>query len=124
MRASAAQRFSPAVRFTKLVGANQTARDQKGRRPPCYDTDMASVTLREALTRLADLIDEATKRTVVIVSGDRAVKLTPVRSPQHRARHFGSAVGRVHLARDFDEPLTDFAEYTWWPKRWRKACRS
>jgi hypothetical protein len=42
-----------------------------------------------ALKRLPDLIDEATKRTVVIVSGDRAVKLTPVRAPQQRARHFG-----------------------------------
>ena len=72
---------------------------------------MATVTVHEALTRLADLIDEATKRTVVIVSGDRAVKLTPVRAPQERARHFGSAAGRVHLTQDFDEPLTDFAEY-------------
>ena len=72
---------------------------------------MAAVTVREVLTRLADLIDEAARHTVAIVSGDRAVKLTPVRPPQHRARRFGSAAGRVHLGSDFDEPLSDFAKY-------------
>jgi antitoxin (DNA-binding transcriptional repressor) of toxin-antitoxin stability system len=73
---------------------------------------MAAVTVAEALTRLAELISEAAKRTVVIVAGDRAVRLIPVRPPQHRARHFGSAAGRVHLAKDFDDPLTDLAEYS------------
>jgi antitoxin (DNA-binding transcriptional repressor) of toxin-antitoxin stability system len=73
---------------------------------------MAAVTVAEALTRLAELIGEAAKRTVVIVAGDRAVQLIPVRPPQHRARHFGSASGRVHMAKDFDDPLTDFAEYS------------
>jgi antitoxin (DNA-binding transcriptional repressor) of toxin-antitoxin stability system len=72
---------------------------------------MAAVTIAEALTRLADLINQAAKRTVVIVSGDRAVRLTPVRVPKHVARRFGSAAGRVHMAANFDEPLADFAEY-------------
>jgi hypothetical protein len=44
--------------------------------------------------------------------GDRAVRLTPVRVPQNRGRRYGSAEGRVHMARDFDELLTDFAEYS------------
>ncbi len=74
--------------------------------------DMTAVTVAEAQARLADLIDEAEKGTVVIVSGNRAVKLTPVKPPEHRARRAGSAAGRVHLAPDFDEPLADFAEYT------------
>jgi hypothetical protein len=65
-----------------------------------------------AVTIIAELIHEAAKRTTVIVAGDRAVRLTPVRVPQHRVRHFGSAKGRVHLALDFDEPLADFAEYS------------
>lgn len=73
---------------------------------------MASVSLSEALARLAELIDDASKETVVIVSGERAVRLTPVKVPRHRSRHFGSAVGRVHMADDFDAPLTDFADYT------------
>ena len=70
------------------------------------------MTIAEALTRLADLINEAAKRTVVIISGERAVRLTPVRVPKHRARHFGSAAGRVHMTADFDGPLADFAEYS------------
>lgn len=73
---------------------------------------MAAVTITEALGRLSELISEAARRTIVIVAGDHAVRLTPVRIPQHRKRHFGSAAGRVHMAADFDEPLADFAEYT------------
>jgi antitoxin (DNA-binding transcriptional repressor) of toxin-antitoxin stability system len=73
---------------------------------------VASVSISEALTRLADLITEAAKHTVVIVSGERAVRLTPVRVPRHRARHFGSAAGRVHIGADFDKPLDEFAEYS------------
>jgi antitoxin (DNA-binding transcriptional repressor) of toxin-antitoxin stability system len=78
----------------------------------CYALGMAAVTVAEALTRLADLISEAARRTVVIVAGDRAVRLTPVRPPQHHSRRFGSAAGRVHMAKDFDEPLTDFVEHS------------
>jgi antitoxin (DNA-binding transcriptional repressor) of toxin-antitoxin stability system len=73
---------------------------------------MAAVTVAEALTRLADLINEARKRTVVIVAGDRAVRLLPVPPPRNGERRFGSAAGRVHMAPDFDEPLADFAEYS------------
>jgi len=72
---------------------------------------MGAVTINEALGRLAELIGEAARRTVVIVAGDRAVRLTPVRVPRHEKRRFGSAAGRVHVAPDFDEPLSDFAEY-------------
>lgn len=81
-------------------------------RAACYLESVAAVTVAEALTRLADLISEAAKHTVVIVSVDRAVRLTPVRPPQRRARRFGSAAGRVHMGNDFDEPLADFAEYS------------
>jgi hypothetical protein len=71
-----------------------------------------AVTITEALGCLAELIHEAAKRTIVIVAGDRAVRLTPVRVPQHRVRHSGSAAGRVHMARDLDEPLADFADHS------------
>lgn len=70
---------------------------------------MVAVTLAEALTRLADLINESTKRTVIIINGERAVRLTPIRIRKHGLRHFGSAAGRVHMSHDFDEPLADFA---------------
>src|SRR5580704_3708659 len=42
---------------------------------------MAAVTVAEALTRLADLISEAADHIVVIVAGDRAVRLVPVPPP-------------------------------------------
>lgn len=61
---------------------------------------------------MPELINEAAHRTVVIVAGDRAVRLTPVRVPRHRQRQFGCAAGRVHMAPDFDEPVADFDEYT------------
>lgn len=70
------------------------------------------MTVADALTRLADLISEAAGNTVVIVSGDRAVRLTPLRSAGRRARRFGSAAGRVHMGEDFDGPLAEFAEHS------------
>jgi antitoxin (DNA-binding transcriptional repressor) of toxin-antitoxin stability system len=73
---------------------------------------VVSVTIKEALARLADLIAEAATHTVVIVHGERAVRLTPVRVPKHRARRFGSAAGRVHVGAAFGEALTEFTEYS------------
>ncbi len=73
---------------------------------------MAPIPLSEALGQLAELITKAAKSTVVIVAGERAVRLTPVRVPRQGRRHFGSAAGRVHMAADFDAPLDDFADCT------------
>ena len=71
----------------------------------------AAVPLQEALGRLGELIDAAHKETIIIVKGDRAVRLAPVSTPAKRTRHAGSAAGRIHMADDFDAPLDDFSEY-------------
>jgi antitoxin (DNA-binding transcriptional repressor) of toxin-antitoxin stability system len=106
--------------FLKAGGGTILRQRRRSRRDPppdlgrtaCYLESMAVVTVAEPLTRLADLISEAAQHTVVIVSGDRAVRRTPVRPPQPRVLRFGGAAGRVQMGKDFDEPVADFAEYS------------
>ena len=73
---------------------------------------MQTVTLEEAKTRLADLVNAAAAGEDVFIVKDEqwSVQLVP-RTIERRKRRFGSAKGMISMAPDFDEPLQDFAEY-------------
>lgn len=72
---------------------------------------MQTVTLKEAESRLPDLIDAAAAGEEIIITKDErvSVQLVP-RVVKKRKRHFGSAKGLITMAPDFDEPLEDFKE--------------
>lgn len=73
---------------------------------------MHEVGLKEAETRLAELIDEvAHGKEVLITRGDgTAFKIVPIMQPEPHPK-FGSAKGLIKMSEDFDEPLEDFQEY-------------
>jgi antitoxin (DNA-binding transcriptional repressor) of toxin-antitoxin stability system len=72
---------------------------------------MSTIPVKEAESRLDDLIREAVEGQEVIIRGlgGTAVRLVPVEAPA-RPR-FGSARGMFTIADDFDDPLEDFAPY-------------
>jgi prevent-host-death family protein len=72
---------------------------------------MTPISVKEAKTRLDDLIHQAAQGQEVIISGSAGtvVRLVPVEAPV-RPR-FGSARGMFTVADDFDAPLEDFAPY-------------
>lgn len=72
---------------------------------------MSTVSLDDALIRLAELITEAADgEDVVIAAKDgTAVRLVPVQT--HGVPRFGSAKGMFTMADDFDAPLEDFEPY-------------
>jgi antitoxin (DNA-binding transcriptional repressor) of toxin-antitoxin stability system len=78
---------------------------------------MHQVNLKEAETRLAELIDEvAGGEEVVIKRQDGAsFKIVPLLgnaiAPVKAIPKFGSARGLIKMSDDFDEPLEDFEEY-------------
>ncbi len=73
---------------------------------------MHQVNLKEAETRLAELIEEAAggEEVVIIRSDGTSFKIVPI-STTRAAPKFGSAKGLVRMADDFDEPLEGFEEY-------------
>jgi len=73
---------------------------------------MQVVDVEEAKTSLGDLLDAAIRGQEIILTRDAkpVAKLIPL--VQRRPRpQFGSAKGLVHIADDFDAPLSDFDEY-------------
>ncbi|MBU4444955.1 type II toxin-antitoxin system Phd/YefM family antitoxin [bacterium] len=73
---------------------------------------MIQVNIHHAKTHLSKLIQQAIEgEEVVIAKGNKPiVKLIQiVNYPQKRK--IGSAQGKIHMSKDFDEPLDDFAEY-------------
>lgn len=78
---------------------------------------MTTVTLNEALVRLAELLELLNSgETVEITENDRTVArlVPPDQAPKngHNMRGMGSLKGTVtHMAEDFDEPLPEFREY-------------
>jgi antitoxin (DNA-binding transcriptional repressor) of toxin-antitoxin stability system len=72
---------------------------------------MYKLPLKEAETKLAELISKAASGEDVIITRDdgTAFKIIPT-VPQKR-RIVGIAKGSVWMSEDFDKPLEDFEEY-------------
>lgn len=66
----------------------------------------------EAKTHFSDLIEKARLGATFVVTrrGVPVAQLGPAETPSRRPV-FGSAKGQVHISPDFDEPLSDMAEY-------------
>ncbi|NDJ22121.1 DUF2281 domain-containing protein [Nostoc sp. B(2019)] len=73
---------------------------------------MHQVSLKEAETRLAELIEEAAggEEVIIIRSDGTSFKIVPLSAVKATPK-FGSAKGLVRISDDFDEPLEDFEEY-------------
>lgn len=73
---------------------------------------MKQVTLTEATKHLSDLIDAAKRGELVVIVDQQntQIQLVPLTGGQ-QPRRAGSAHGMIHIADDFDAPLTDFNEY-------------
>jgi prevent-host-death family protein len=73
---------------------------------------MHKISLSEAGSRLAELVEEATGGEEVIITNDNgpSVQLVPITLSPPQPQ-FGSARGRVKIADNFDAPLEDFADY-------------
>ncbi|GET40710.1 type II toxin-antitoxin system Phd/YefM family antitoxin [Microseira wollei] len=73
---------------------------------------MYQVSLKEAETRLAELIETAARgEEVAIARSDGTLfKIVPLKAVAAIPK-FGSAKGLVKMSDDFDEPLADFEEY-------------
>lgn len=71
-----------------------------------------AIDLKQAQTRLAELVQEAARGEEVILtqSGEPVARIIPITRAQG-PREFGSARGLIHMADDFDAPLEDFREY-------------
>ncbi|HYX17045.1 MAG TPA: type II toxin-antitoxin system Phd/YefM family antitoxin [Nostoc sp.] len=72
---------------------------------------MHQVNLKEAETRLAELIEEAAGGEEVIITRNDGTSFKIVPLNVELRPKFGSARGLVKMSDDFDEPLADFEEY-------------
>jgi antitoxin (DNA-binding transcriptional repressor) of toxin-antitoxin stability system len=73
---------------------------------------MQKVNLKEAESRLGELIEEAARgEEIIIVRNDgSSFKILPM-AVEKPFPKFGSAKGLVEMSDDFDEPLADFEDY-------------
>jgi antitoxin (DNA-binding transcriptional repressor) of toxin-antitoxin stability system len=71
---------------------------------------MYKLPLKEAETKLAELISKAASGEEVVITGEdgRDFKIVPA---NQKRRIVGIAKDSVWMAEDFDEPLEDFKEY-------------
>ena len=75
---------------------------------------MTQIDVKEAQAHLLELIEQAVEGEEIIITKNNhpVVKLVAaIEAPEEGHRQFGSAKGLITIADDFDEPLTDFAEY-------------
>lgn len=75
---------------------------------------MTQATIHEAKTHLSKLIRKALEgEEVIIANRDKPLVRLEVIKPPKAKRQIGWAKGTVtYIARDFDEPLPEFEEYT------------
>lgn len=73
---------------------------------------MEHVALKEAESRLAELIGLAAKGEEVIITKEdgSGFKIIPLSNKRPYPK-FGSAAGLFEMSNDFDEPIDDFKEY-------------
>ncbi len=73
---------------------------------------MQQVALKEAETRLAELIEMAAVGEDVVITRDDGSGFKIIPFPHEKPYpKFGSAKGLIEMSDDFDEPLEDFEEY-------------
>ncbi len=75
---------------------------------------MSSVTLEEAQSHLAQLIEQLQPGEEIVITRDRkpVARLIAESEPRRQPRRLGTMKGTVlHIAPDFDAPLEDFKEY-------------
>jgi antitoxin (DNA-binding transcriptional repressor) of toxin-antitoxin stability system len=73
---------------------------------------MQIIDVEQAKTSLDDLLDAAIQGQEIILTRDAQPVARLIGLVHERSRpRFGSAKGRIHIAEDFDAPLTDFEEY-------------
>ncbi len=73
---------------------------------------MQQYRIDEAKAQLDHLVDAALRGETVLITDEnqQIVQLLPV-SAFRMPRKAGTARGHIHMADDFDAPLSDFAEY-------------
>ena len=74
---------------------------------------METYTVKSAQTCLNQLLADAHKGKVVVITAENgwAVQLVPTPKRANKPRKAGSARGQVWMSDDFDDPLEDFADY-------------
>lgn len=75
---------------------------------------MTQFNIAEAKSHFSELVQKALTGEEVVIARDNKpiLKLVPVKEKRTAARQPGSACDKIrYVAPDFDEPLTDFAEY-------------
>lgn len=72
---------------------------------------MKPIELADAKKHLDELVEQVSRgEDVVIVKDNRPLaRLVPIR--EKRERRFGSAMGQIKIAEDFDEPMEEFRDY-------------
>ena len=80
---------------------------------------MSVVNVAQAKARLPSLLEAALRGEEVVIARRNVplVRLAPIESAKLKPR-FGKLRGCVALSRDFDEPLSEFVEYS--PRRSRR----
>jgi prevent-host-death family protein len=75
---------------------------------------MPQFNIADAKSHFSELVKKALTGEDVVIARDNKpiLRLVPVKKVTGQGRNPGSAKGKIlYIAPDFDEPLTDFAEY-------------